>query len=76
MAKNARNDRILVISDMHHPYSHPDVLPFLTALNKKYQPTRVVCVGDEIDCHAMSFHDSDPDLMSAGDELQAAIKAL
>jgi hypothetical protein len=27
-------------------------------------------------CHAMSFHDSDPDLMSAGDELEAAIEQL
>jgi len=27
-------------------------------------------------CHAMSFHDSDPDLLSAGDELQAAIAQL
>ncbi|WP_206696334.1 hypothetical protein, partial [Streptococcus pseudopneumoniae] len=33
-------------------------------------------VGDEVDKHALSFHDSDPDLMSAGDELKAAIKCL
>jgi hypothetical protein len=32
--------------------------------------------GDEIDNHAMSFYDSDPDLLSAGDELKAAIAAL
>ncbi len=76
MAKNAKNSSILVISDMHHPYSHPDVVSFLAALKKKYEPTRVICLGDEIDCHAMSFHDSDPDLMSAGDELQEAIKCL
>lgn len=72
----ALNDRILVISDMHHPFSHPDTVRFLRALNKKYKFTRVICIGDEIDAHAMSFHDSDPDLFSPGDELQQAIDCL
>ncbi len=70
------NSRVLVISDLHVPYQHQDAIKFLTAVKKKYKPTRVVCVGDEIDNHAMSFHDSDPDLFSAGDELQIAIKQL
>lgn len=68
--------RLLVISDMHHPYSHPDTLSFLKALNKKYRFDNVICIGDEIDNHAISFHDSDPDLSSAGEELKRAIKAL
>jgi len=67
---------ILVISDMHHPYSHPDTLPFLKTLEKKYSFTDVICIGDEVDYHALSFHDSDPNLPSAGDELKQAIKAL
>lgn len=71
-----QNDRILVISDMHHPYSHPDTVAFLKAVKAKYNPTRVICMGDEVDNHAMSFHDHDPDLRSPGDELRAAIKAL
>jgi predicted phosphodiesterase len=70
------NSKLLIISDMHIPYNHPDLVPFLRAVKKKVKPTRVICVGDEVDKHAMSFHDSDPDLMSAGDELQAAIKIL
>jgi len=73
---DTRNDRILFISDMHIPFHHPDTFAFLTALKKKYKPTRVVCVGDEIDAQSLSFHDSDPDLPSAGDELQKAIKYL
>ena len=32
----------------------------------------VVNIGDEIDCHAISMHDSNPDLPSAGDELELA----
>lgn len=67
------NQRILIISDLHVPYQHPDAFRFLAALKKKYNPTRVISVGDELDKHALSFHDSDPDLFSAGDELQKSI---
>lgn len=70
------NKRILVISDTHYPYQHPDTYSFLKAVAKKYDPTRVVHMGDEVDAHAMSFHDSDPDLPSASDELLDAIKPL
>jgi len=74
--KDSINQRILFISDMHKPYGHKDTLRFLTAVTKKYMPTRVISIGDEVDNHAMSFHDSDPDLPSAGDELKLAIKEL
>ena len=74
--KAVKNSCILIISDMHAPYGHQDTIPFLKEIKRVYKPDRVVCVGDEVDKHAMSFHDSDPDLMSAGDELQAAIEAL
>ncbi len=67
---------ILVISDMHHPYSHPDTVPFLKAVKAKYKPDQIVCIGDEADFHDASFHDSDPDLDSAGVELQKAIEGL
>jgi len=66
------NSRILLISDMHIPYHHKDTLDFLEHLKLKYNPTRIICLGDECDKHALSYHDSDPDLMSAGDELLAA----
>lgn len=67
---------ILCISDPHAPYEHPDTFAFLSAVKRKYKPDRIVCLGDEVDAHNMSFHDSDPDLLSAGDELQAAIEHL
>lgn len=67
------NSRILFISDMHIPYQHKGLLPFLDGLKTRYEPTRVICLGDELDKHAMSFHDSDPDLPSAGDELQRSL---
>ena len=41
------NQRILTISDMHVPYHHKDMLPFLAYLKAKYKPTRVISLGDE-----------------------------
>lgn len=67
------NERILFISDMHIPYNHPKLLPFLEGLKVRYAPTRVICLGDELDKAAMSYHESDPDLPSAGDELRLAL---
>jgi len=66
------NERILVISDTHCPFQHKDAIKFLGAIKDKYKPNRVIHIGDEIDNHAMSFHDSDPNLHSAGDELERA----
>lgn len=66
-------NRILIISDTHIPYHHPDLIPFLKDLKKVLKPDRVIHIGDELDKHAMSFHDSDPDLPSAGDELRLSL---
>jgi hypothetical protein len=67
-----RNDRLLIIPDLHAPYHHPDALEFLVAVAGRYQPTRVINLGDETDGHALSMHDSDPNLDSAGNELHNA----
>lgn len=70
------NSRVLLISDMHIPYHHKDSLEFLADLKAKYKPTRVICLGDELDSHSLSYHDSDPDLHSAGDELKKALPVI
>jgi len=62
--------RILCISDLHFPYAHKDSIPFLRAIKAKYRPDKIVCLGDEIDQHGLSYHESDPDLDSAGVELR------
>lgn len=67
---------ILVISDLHCPYEHPDTVAFLSAVKSKHSPDTVVCIGDEADFHDMSFHDSNPDLDSAGVVLVKAIEHL
>ena len=70
----SKNNRILVISDLHIPFHHKDAFKFLRYIKKHFKPTRVINIGDEVDNHGISFHKSDPDLMSAGDELIASQK--
>lgn len=69
-----RSMNILTISDLHMPYHHKDAFAFLKALKEHYKPDLVVNLGDFVDNHGISFHDSDPDLESAGDELESARK--
>ena len=66
------NNSVLVISDLHIPYHHQDAFDFLKALKKKYKPDLIVNIGDELDHHAISMHEHNPDLMSAGDELKSS----
>lgn len=70
------NRRILIISDTHFPYHHHDAIPFLNAMHRKYDFTRIIHVGDEIDLHSASFHDKDPNLYGASHELEKAIGEL
>lgn len=58
------------------PYCHSDTWKFLSAIKKKFNPNRVICLGDEVDFHALSYHEHDPDLPSAGPELEKAIRLL
>ena len=65
-------EAIMVIPDIHAPYQHPDTLAFLRTVRDTFAPDLVVSLGDELDYHALSFHDSDPNLDSAGTELEKA----
>lgn len=65
---------VLAISDTQFPFAHVDHLEFLKAVKRKYAPTQVVHIGDELDFHAISDYDHDPDGKSAGDEFKLAMK--
>ena len=63
---------ILVVSDMHLPYQHKDSIKFLKEIKKEFKPDTTISIGDLLDQHALSFHDSSPELYSAGMELDKA----
>ena len=69
-------DTVLVISDLQVPFQHKDAYDFLEEVANAYNITEVVCIGDEIDFHALSDYDPDPDGFSAGHELHRAIDNL
>jgi metallophosphoesterase superfamily enzyme len=63
--------RVLIIGDPHVPFGLAGYFDWTKTIADKYQVTDIVCIGDLVDLHASSFHESDPDGMSAGDELKA-----
>lgn len=73
---NKGKEIVLAISDLQLPFEHKDALHFLRWVKDKYRPTAVVNIGDEIDCHALSDYDHDPDGYSAGHELEKSIERL
>jgi len=68
--------RILVIGDLHEPFCLEGYLKHCKTIYKKYNCNKVVFIGDVIDNNAASYHDSDPDGLGGGDELDLAIKKL
>ena len=68
------SDNILIIGDLHAPFTLPKYLDFCKEQQKKYNCGKVIFIGDIIDNHYSSYHESDPDGMSAGDELDKAIQ--
>ena len=68
--------RILVIGDLHEPFCLDGYLEFCKETYAKNNCNQVVFIGDVIDSHYSSFHEQDPDGMSAGDELSLSIKKI
>ena len=65
---------ILVIGDLHEPFCLDGYLEFCIEQYKTYNCNQVIFIGDILDNHAFSYHEPDPDGMSAGMELQESIK--
>jgi len=63
---------VLAIGDLHEPFTLPGYLEFCIRIYKKYKCDKVVFIGDIIDNHYSSFHDTNPDGHSAGLELKLA----
>lgn len=69
--RNPKN--ILIIGDLHEPFCKQTYLEFCKDLYKEYKCTHTIFIGDIIDNHYSSYHETDPDGMSAKDELEVAI---
>lgn len=69
-------DNILIIGDIHAPFNLESYLQFCRIQQEKFKCGRVVFIGDLIDNHYSSYHETDPDGLSAGDELDLAINQI
>ena len=72
----ASKKNVLVIGDTHEPFCHPLYKNFCYEVANKFQCAEVVHIGDEVDNHAISYHESKPDGHSAGREADLAQAAM
>jgi len=68
--------KVLIIGDIHEPFCLDGYLQHCKNVYKEFNCNKVVFIGDIIDSHYSSFHSTDPDGMSAKDELNLSIKKL
>jgi predicted phosphodiesterase len=71
--KKGNRDNVLIIGDIHEPFSYKGYLEFCREQQEKFECGTVVFIGDVIDSHFSSFHISNPDGYGAGEELDRAV---
>lgn len=76
IVKEKKGKNILVIGDLHEPFCLEGYLEFCKKQYDKFGCDEVVFIGDIIDNHYSSYHETDADGMGGGDELELAIKKL
>jgi metallophosphoesterase superfamily enzyme len=74
--RNNKGSNVLAIGDLHEPFTLPEYLNHCIETKEKYNCDKIVFIGDVIDNHYSSYHESDPNGLSGGDELQLAIDKL
>ena len=68
-----KEDRVLVIGDLHEPFCLDDYLKFCKDTYEKFNLNKVVFIGDIIDNHYASYHETSNDAFGGGHELEYAI---
>ena len=63
---------VLVIGDLHAPFIRDGYMEHCIRIRDKYNCGQIVFIGDIIDNHYSSYHETDPDGHSAARELELA----
>lgn len=71
-----RGGNAIIIPDTHIPFEEEGFLDFCINVADEFDVKVYFHAGDVVDCHSTSFWDSDPNGLSAGDELNEARKRL
>ena len=70
------SNRVLVIGDLHEPFCLDGYLDFCIKQKEKFNCNRIVFIGDVIDNHFSSYHETDANGLGGSDELEFAIKKI
>lgn len=73
---NGDPNNVLVIGDLHEPFCLDGYLEFCREKQEEYNCGTVVFIGDVIDSHFSSYHETEVCAMGADDELDAATKKI
>ena len=79
LIKNMRDtdaNNILVIGDLHEPFCLDEYLDFCIEKYIEFSCNEVVFIGDIIDNHYASYHETNADGMGGAEELELAIKRI
>lgn len=66
-------ENVLIIGDIHEPFSLKGYLEFVREVQEEYDCGIVVFIGDVIDNHYASYHETETDALGADNELEAAV---
>ena len=69
-------NNVLVIGDLHEPFCLDKYLEFCVSKYEQFDCTEVVFIGDIIDNHYSSYHETNADGMGGADELELSIKRI
>lgn len=65
-------DNVLIVGDLHIPFDLPGYLEFCREVQEFFNCGKVIQIGDCVDYHASSYHETIPEGWSAKDELDYA----
>ena len=76
--KKQDNDlnNVLIIGDLHEPFCLDGYSKFCLDTYHHYKCNNVVFIGDIIDNHYSSYHETDADGLGGGDELELAVSKI
>ena len=74
--QNNEESNVLVIGDLHEPFCLEGYLELCLDTYHHYKCTDVIFIGDIIDNHYSSYHETDADGLGGGDELELAVSKI
>lgn len=72
----SKENRILVIGDLHEPFCLNGYREFCLEQSEKFNTNRTIFIGDVIDNHFSSYHETSADGMGGGQELDLSINKI